>query len=70
MDKSPYPHHSNFKFFKQFIGVKDSYENGVQTIALERIIKNFNFDKKWIFRLGIDTPNNPQIRYSGDFFIS
>lgn len=58
MDKSPYPHHSNFNFFKQFIGIKDSYENGVQTIALERIIKNFNFD---VFRLGIDTPNNPQI---------
>lgn len=46
IEKSPYPHHSNIKFFKQFVGVKDSYENGVQTIALERIIKEFNFDAK------------------------
>lgn len=38
IEKSPYPHHPNIKFFKQFVGVKDSCENGVQTITLKRII--------------------------------
>lgn len=57
IEKSPYPNHPNIKFFKQFVGAKDSCENGIQTIALERIIKEFNFDENAANILQCDIEN-------------
>ena len=44
IENSPYPNHPNIKFFKQFVGAKDSNENGVQTIAFSRLLKECEFD--------------------------
>ncbi len=44
IEKSPYPNHPNIKFFKQFVGAKDSNENGTQTIAFSRLLKECDFD--------------------------
>ena len=45
IDKSPYPYHPNIRFFKKFVGARDNVSGGVETIALERIIREFEFDE-------------------------